>query len=232
MSELWFCFLFCKVFGMSKKDKNNKEKESKNIENNEDTSSDDGGLEDILKEAKQLEKKELIEEIESLKKENKKLEKQVSKLQDFEEIAKKAQSQYAMIKSEFDSYQTRIEKQKEKNKDKEFIKIVKKVLPMYDNLRLSMLNVPDDLEDNEWVQGVSLSIKNMENKLKDMWVYPIDSVWELPHHDYHEPISTKEVEDEEDEGKILEEVEKGYVYKSKDSKDNQVIRPAKVVVGK
>lgn len=213
-------------------DENKKDQGQQQDEKKQDESSEEkNDLQEMLEELEEKDQDELLENIQELKKENKELKQKVNDLSEYEEIAKRSQSQYVSLKKEFESYQKRVEKQKEENKDQELIEIMEKILPIIDNLRTSVENIPEDIQDHDWIEGVKLSYKNIKEKLNELGVHAIDSVGQLPHHDYHEPISKQKVNDEEKDGKIIKEYQRWYVYE-KDEDEKNVIRPAKVIVGK
>ncbi|MEI7477408.1 MAG: nucleotide exchange factor GrpE [bacterium] len=71
-----------------------------------------------------------------------------AKLQELQEVAKKAQYDYVMIKSEFDSYVRRVEGENKEAKAQQLVDLAKKLLPIVTQLGQSVDHLPADLEEN------------------------------------------------------------------------------------
>lgn len=200
---------------MSKKHQktNNENQENKNSNNNDE-------LEEMKNELQQEDEKEqLLEQI-------KLLEKDVEK---YKQIASNTQSQYMTLKTDFESYKNRIESKEKEQKTNIFIDSVKWLISLVEELRITVENVPEELKDNSWANGVVVLYKNLLKKLEEMNVYQIDSIWKDLNENYHEPISSEDADDG-NKWKIMKEFEKLYVYKDWDNE--YVVKPAKVIVGK
>jgi len=96
-----------------------------------------------------------------------------------------------------------------------------KLLPVIDSFHLAFSSVPDDIKDNNWVLGMESIKQQMDSVLKDMGVVPIPAVGEIFDPELHEAVGYV---DSEDDGKVMEEMQKGYMLHGK------VIRAAKVKV--
>lgn len=151
------------------------------------------------------------------------------KLKDTEEIAKKAQYDYFMVKSEFDSYVKRVEADSKEGKVNQLVEVAKKMLPIVDQLWQSVHHIPADLETNTWASGVKLTYDNAVKTLAGMGISQIPTIGEEPNMELHEPLSVQPTENEAMKGKIVREFQPGYVYE----KDGvtKVITAAKVIVG-
>ncbi len=176
----------------------------------------------IKKENKSSNKK-LLEEIE---KEKKQLEEDLKKMK---EILANTQAQYIDLKKDFDMYIERVKRDEEKLKDDLFVNIVKWMVPFLEQLRISVENIPQDLKNNKWVEGVKMVYDNIVKYLNSQWIFIEDSVGCDIDFEKHEPIGYEEVEDEK-KHKVLKEHSKVYLYK-KDWKEI-IICPAKVIVWK
>ncbi len=151
------------------------------------------------------------------------------KLKDAEEIAKKAQYDYIMLKSEFDSYVRRVEGDNKESKVQQLVELVKKLTPIIDQLGQSVTHMPADLEDNTWASGVKLTYENAIKILQTMGISLIPTIGNEPDMELHEPLSVEPTDDESLKGKIVKEFQPWYVYE----KDGitKVISAAKVIVG-
>jgi len=102
--------------------------------------------------------------------------------------------------------------------------VIYELLPVIDNLERSLIHVPEDLKDNNYVKGVAGVIKLFEKTLNDMGVERIKTVGEAFDPKYHEAVSF-----DDGEGKheiISEELQAGYKI------NGEVIRHAMVKVVK
>ncbi len=151
------------------------------------------------------------------------------KLKDAEEIAKKAQYDYIMLKSEFDSYIRRMESDSKEWKINQLIELAKKLLPIIDQLGQSVSHIPADLEDNTWAAWVKLTYENAVKTLAWLWISQIPTIWHEPDMEMHDPLSVEPTEDESLKGKIIREFQPGYIYEKDWVK--KVITAAKVIVG-
>lgn len=103
--------------------------------------------------------------------------------------------------------------------------LILKILPILDNIYLAEKEIPKDLKNNKWVEGI-LQIRNyFQDFLRNQGVEEIKSIGEKFNPNFHEVVETVEKEDK-DSGVIVEEIQKGYKLKGK------LIRAAKVKVSK
>lgn len=143
-------------------------------------------------------------------------------------IAKRAQSDYFMLKMDFDWYSQRHEAQKEQMKEENLISLIKRLIPVVNTLKQMVQTVPADLRDNTWVQGVILTEQKLLTELDTMNVKVIYAeLGTEPDLYKHIPLSTQEG-DKASSGKIVKVLEDGYLYQWKEKET--VIIPAKVVV--
>ena len=152
-----------------------------------------------------------------------------AKVKNLEEVAKKAQYDYVMLKYDFDSFQRRVEQDSKENKSQALVDIMKKLLPLIDQLGYSVDHIPEELLDNKRVDGMKLVYDNAIKTLGNLWIEKIATIGEEPDSELHEPLSMEPTDDETLKGKIVKEYEPGYVLKQGDTK--KVIKAAKVIVG-
>ncbi len=181
----------------------------------------DKSLEDVLEEVAQ-EKNQQSEQQDQIAI----LEKQ---LKDAEEIAKKAQYDYIMLKGEFDSYVRRVEWDNKEAKVQQLVDLTKKLTPIIDQLGQSVSHMPADLQENTWAAGVKLTYDNAIKILQGMGINLIPTIGHEPDMELHEPLSVEPTEDETLKGKIIKEFQPWYVYEKDGVK--KVVTAAKVIVG-
>lgn len=99
--------------------------------------------------------------------------------------------------------------------------LIRQLLPTIDNLRRACRHLPADFASHEWVKGVLSTEQEMMRQLKSIGLESMDVVGKAVDPLSHEVLLAREGE----EGKILEVIEEGYLFRGK------VLRPAKVAVG-
>ena len=136
----------------------------------------------------------------------KKKEKKDKKDEKIEELTDKVKRQMA----EFDNFRKRTEKEKASMYIVGAKDIVEKILPVVDNFERG-LAMAEGSED-PFVEGMEKIYKQLMTTLDEMGVKPIEAVGQEFNPDFHNAVM--HVEDEEaGENVIVEEFQKGYLYK-------------------
>lgn len=102
--------------------------------------------------------------------------------------------------------------------------IISDLLPILDNFSLAAKHIPENLENDNWVQGVKVIEKQFDSILSDNGLEKVASIGQQFDHNLHEALES--VESDELEGTIIEELLPGYLL------NGDLIRPAKVKVSK
>ncbi len=100
-----------------------------------------------------------------------------------------------------------------------------KLLPVLDNLDIAEKELPEELKNNQWAEGVLKTKNQIINFLKNQGIEEIKSLKERFNPNFHEAVDVVE-KDNYESGIIIEEIKKGYLFHGK------VLRPAKVKVSK
>lgn len=100
--------------------------------------------------------------------------------------------------------------------------IIREVLSARDDLAQAQKNMPKELIENSWVKGIEGILRNLEQRLSALGVEAIEATGKAFDPMYHESLES--VESTEPEGTVIEEVQKGYLYKGR------VLRPARVKI--
>lgn len=100
--------------------------------------------------------------------------------------------------------------------------IITELLPVIDNFERALKHVPADLQDNDYVKGVSGVVKQFEKALESMGVERIKTVGEVFNPQFHEAVSMEEGDGAAEI--VSEELQPGYKIA------NDVIRHAMVRV--
>ncbi len=140
---------------------------------------------------------------------NKKKEKKKDKKDEqIEDLTDRLKRQMA----EFENFRKRTEKEKSQMYDMGAKSIVEKVLPVIDNFERGLAAVPEDTEDDPFVEGMNKIYKQMMTVLEEAGVKPIEAVGAEFDPNFHNAVM--HVEDESlGENIIAEELQKGYMYR-------------------
>ena len=95
--------------------------------------------------------------------------------------------------------------------------LIHEILPVYDNLKMSLKHADESADKNGWLEGVKYVIKQFKDVLNNLGVEEIDVVNKKFDHNTMEAVKGKG-------DKVVEEIRAGYKLNGK------VIMPAKVVV--
>ncbi len=128
---------------------------------------------------------------------------------------------YARLLADFDNYKKRAARDREDTYRYAEADILGDILAVVDNLSLALSKAED--KENPFVKGVSLVYDSMLSVLKTHGAEPFDSVGRELDTEKMEAIATLPSEEIE-EGKVTNEVKRGWMLKGK------VLRAAQVVV--
>jgi molecular chaperone GrpE len=101
------------------------------------------------------------------------------------------------------------------------VELIKKLLPVLDNLEKAVSGMNEDERKSGWAQGVVMSVKQFNDILASEGLDQISADGEFDPN-LHEAVDSRDGEND----KILEVLNKGYKI------GNKVLRPTQVVVGK
>lgn len=133
---------------------------------------------------------------------------------------------YIRLYSEFDNYRRRTQKEKLDIIKNASEKIIVGLLPVLDDMEraLKFESAGQDGPSDSEKEGISLIYQKMMNFLKQQGLEEIHAVGEPFDVDLHEAVTTMPAPSEEEKGKVLDEIQKGYRLNDK------VIRFSKVVI--
>lgn len=114
--------------------------------------------------------------------------------------------------AEFDNFRKRTEKEKTQMYEIGAKSVIEKILPVIDNFERGFASVTEEEKANPFVEGMDKVYKQMMTTLSEIGVTPIEALGEEFNPDFHNAVM--HVEDEEaGENVIVEEFQKGYLYK-------------------
>jgi len=155
-----------------------------------------------------------------------------AKIKELEETTQKQKEEinewkdkFLRLFSEFDNYKKRNARERIELTKTASADIIRKLLPVLDDLERALKSAGDDASLAPYRQGVELILNKMFGILEKEGLKPIEAKGQPFDTDYHEALTNVPAPTEDLKGKVVDEVEKGYMLNDK------VIRFAKVVVG-
>jgi molecular chaperone GrpE len=127
---------------------------------------------------------------------------------------------WARSQAEFQNYKKRIERDNELTYSSMKGDIIKKVLPVLDDLERALQN---RLADDAWASGIELIARKLQTILESEGVKRIDAKGAAFDPNFHEAV-THEPSEEVESGHVIDVVQNGYIL------GERVIRPALVRV--
>jgi molecular chaperone GrpE len=103
-------------------------------------------------------------------------------------------------------------------------RLIMEILPVYDNLKVSLSHIGDEEKKNGWVEGIKHIAGQFKNILEIMGVEKIKTRGEKFDPNTMEAVGEEETGEEEKDGMVARELSAGYKLKGK------VIRAARVAV--
>ena len=114
--------------------------------------------------------------------------------------------------AEFDNFRKRTEKEKASMYQVGAKEIVEKILPVVDNFERGLAMIPENEKENPLATGMTQIYKQLMTAFDEMGVKTIEAVGQEFNPDFHNAVM--HIEDEEaGENVIVEEFQKGYMYK-------------------
>lgn len=114
--------------------------------------------------------------------------------------------------AEFDNFRKRTEKEKASMYQVGAKEIVEKILPVVDNFERGLAMIPENEKENPVATGMTQIYKQLMTAFDEMGVKTIEVVGQEFNPDFHNAVM--HIEDEEaGENVIVEEFQKGYMYK-------------------
>ncbi len=132
---------------------------------------------------------------------------------------------YLRLFSEFDNYRKRTGKERLELIKSASEELIVDLLPVIDDFERGIKSMESHDALKTSIDGVKLIYNKLMNILKKKGLEPIESIGKPFDTDFHEAVTNIPAPSEDLKGKVVDEIEKGYLLNGK------VIRFAKVVVG-
>jgi molecular chaperone GrpE len=185
--------------------------------------------------SKQNEKKEVAKEKKEVKKTGKsraaskkgqsKPDATEAKLEEINSKYSELNDKYIRLYSEFDNYRKRTLKEKTALVKTASEDVIVSLLPVLDDLERAITAANEEESESSHLEGLKLIHTKFFGALKQKGLEAIESMGEPFDVDFHEAITNIPAPSEELKGKVVDEIQKGYILNGK------VIRFSRVVVG-
>ncbi len=114
--------------------------------------------------------------------------------------------------AEFDNFRKRSEKEKNAMFEIGAKSVIEKILPAIDSFERGLSTVPQEIENDAFVEGMEKVYKQMMTCLEDIDVKPIEALGKQFDPNFHYAVMHEEDPDQED-NIIIDELQKGYTYR-------------------
>jgi molecular chaperone GrpE len=104
--------------------------------------------------------------------------------------------------------------------------LIMEILPVYDNMKTSLVHSSENLDTNGWIDGVKYIIKQFKDVLANLSIEEIEAIGKKFNHLTMEALNNEKTDDESLDDMVAKEIKTGYKLNGK------IISPAKVVVYK
>lgn len=153
---------------------------------------------------------------------------EISEEQKTEDLSVKlaeANDKLLRLYSEFDNFRKRTIKERIELSKTASEELILSLLPIIDDFDRAIKSIPENTESDPFTEGIKLIYTKLKNTLVLKGLEEINALGSEFNTDFHEAITNIPVKDESQKGKIVDEIQKGYLLQGK------VIRFSQVVVG-
>lgn len=147
------------------------------------------------------------------------------RIEQLEAELEKEKKEYLFLMADFENFRRRTLQEKQDLIKNGGQKVLEGILPVVDDIERAIDAIAQGGDLDSLKEGVDLIHNKLMSYLKTNNVQPIESTGELFDTDFHEAVTTFPAPSEDQKGKVIDTVLKGYTLNDK------VLRHAKVVVG-
>lgn len=130
---------------------------------------------------------------------------------------------YLRVQADFDNFRRRSRQEKEDFAKYASSKLVEQLLPVLDNFERAIQSSKDSKDFDSLLKGIEMTFRQLDQVLEQEGLKRMEAAGQPFNPEYHQAIMQVESEEHE-EGTVVEELQKGYLFKDK------VLRPAMVKV--
>lgn len=114
--------------------------------------------------------------------------------------------------AEFENFRNRSEKEKHAMFETGAKSVIEKILPVVDNFERGLATVPEEKQEDPFVDGMYRVYKQLLTELENIGVKPIEAVGQEFDPNLHNAVMQTESEEYES-GVVAQELQKGYTYR-------------------
>lgn len=114
--------------------------------------------------------------------------------------------------AEFENFRNRSEKEKQAMFETGAKSVIEKILPVVDNFERGLATVPEEKQEDPFVDGMSRVYRQLLTELENIGVKPIEAVGQEFDPNLHNAVMQTESEEYES-GVVAQELQKGYTYR-------------------
>lgn len=193
--------------------------------NHQDERAEEEFLEEIPASDGEQEAPEETDETPAVDNEERAVEPEENDLEVAQRHAKENYDKFLRVYAEFENYKKRMERERS-----EFLKyanegLIKELLAVIDNLDRAVGQARQNAEAESLVEGVEMILRQIKEVMEKHGVRELQSLGEPFDPNVHEAMM-HEIADDHDENTVIDELQKGYIFK------DRLIRPALVKVSK
>ena len=137
-----------------------------------------------------------------------------------------ARDKFLRLSAEFENYKKRIARDRIEQTKMAGTELYISILPVIDDFERAMQSINESSEVNAVREGIQLIYTKMKSIVESRGLKPMNAVGLPFDPELHDAISSVDVENKEQSGFVIQEIERGYMLY------DRVIRHAKVIVGK
>lgn len=113
--------------------------------------------------------------------------------------------------AEFENFRNRSEKEKQAMFETGARSVIERILPIVDNFERGLATVPEEKQEDPFVDGMNRVYKQLLTELENIGVKPIEAVGKEFDPNLHNAVMQTESEEYES-GIVAQELQKGYTY--------------------
>ena len=187
------------------------EKTEEKMPKNE-TPDQDTEKEPDIKENEEQSEKSTEKEADTSQKKSKKKPLQKKKPDPRDEKIKELEDKVLRSLAEFENFRNRSEKEKAASFDMGAKSVIEKILPVVDSFERGLEGLSDEEKESPFAKGIEAVYKQMMSSLSEAGVTPIEAVGQTFDPNLHSAMMHEE-DDSGEESKVVQEFQKGYMYK-------------------
>ena len=126
-------------------------------------------------------------------------------------------------RAEFANLKKRVEAEREEIRSRSNEELLLKILPVVDDFERAFQELPPEMGDTAWMNGITMIMKKLQKLLESENVAPLEAAGKPFDPQWHQAMMQEETEDYPD-GICIEEIQRGYRL------GDRVLRPALVKV--